>query len=82
MVYEVSSNPLMLVHQMLGHASVDRCEHECKCTKFPGLATLSHKAFQAIRDCEECALAKAKRRSFPGLLDTPEFLGQTWYVDV
>ena len=81
-VHEISTQPLLQVHQMLGHASAARCEYECKCNKFPGLINLSSKAFQAIKNCEECALAKANRRSFPGHLDIPEYIGQTWYVDV
>ena len=67
---------------MLGHASAVRCAYECKCTNFPGLSNLSSKAFQAIKECEECHMAKAKRRSFKGHLDPPEYVGQTWYVDV
>ena len=81
-VHEISSQHLLQIHQMLGHASATRCAYECKCTKFPGLTTLSSRAFQTIQECEECALAKAKRRSFTGHLDAPEFVGQTWYVDV
>ena len=67
---------------MLGHASAERCAYECKCRKFPGLHKLSHKAFMAIRECEVCALAKARKRSFPGHIDMPEYIGQVWYVDV
>ena len=81
-VHEISTHHLLQLHQMLGHASATRCSHECKCTKFPGLANLSSRAFHAIQKCEECALAKAKRRSFAGHLDVPTYVGQTWYVDV
>ena len=81
-VHEISTQHLLQLHQMLGHASATRCAHECKCTKFPGLANLSSRAFQTIQECEECALAKAKRRSFTGHLDIPDYVGQTWYVDV
>jgi len=46
------------------------------------MTTLSSRSFQAIKECEECALAKSKRRSFKGHGDIPDFVGQTWYVDV
>jgi len=82
LVHEVTTQPLLHIHQMLGHASAERCAYECKCQRFPGLTSLSTKAFQAIRECQECALAKAHRRPFPGHLDEPEFFGQRWYVDV
>jgi len=82
LVHDISTQPLLHIHQMLGHASAERCAHECRCHRFPGLTNLSNKAFQAIRECAECALAKAHRRSFSGHLDIPEFIGQTWYVDV
>jgi len=81
-VHEITAQPLLHLHQMLGHASAARCEYECKCHKFPGLSNLSAKAFHAIQECEECALAKAKRRSFKGHRDIPEHVGQVWYVDV
>ena len=81
-VHDITVQPLLQVHQMLGHASATRCAYECKCTNFPGLANLSTKTFQAIKECEECAMAKSKRRSFTGHLDPPQFIGQTWYVDV
>ena len=81
-VHDITVQPLLQVHQMLGHASATRCAYECKCTNFPGLTNLTTKAFQAIKECEECAMAKAKRRSFSGHLDTPQYIGQTWYVDV
>ena len=82
LVHEIPTQPLLQLHQMLGHASAVRCAYECKCTNFPGLSNLSSKAFQAIKECEECHMAKAKRRSFKGHLDPPEYVGQTWYVDV
>ena len=40
------------------------------------------KAFRCVRDCPDCALAKAHRRSFKGNLDIPDYVGQVWQVDV
>ena len=82
-VHELSVQPLLQIHQMLGHASVVECGYECKCTNFPGLTSLSSKAFQAIRECEECAMnISISRTSLPGHIDIPKYIGQTWYVDV
>ena len=82
LLHTVQTQPLLHLHQLLGHASAERCAYECKCHKFPGLSSLSTRAFQAIRECEECALAKSTKSSFSGHLDAPEFIGQIWYVDV
>ena len=46
-VHKFSAQPLLQLHQMLGHASAARCAYECKCTKFPGLSNLSTSAFQS-----------------------------------
>ena len=82
LVHMVTSQPLMHLHQILGHASAERCAYECKCHQFPGLQNMTSRSFQAIRECEECALAKSHRQPSIGHLDTPDFIGQTWYVDV
>ena len=82
LVHTLNEDNAMKLHYMLGHASVERCIHMCKCTQFPGLKSLSPKAFRCVKDCPDCALAKAHRRSFKGNLDVPEFVGQVWQVDV
>ena len=82
LAHMVTTQPLLHLHQLLGHASAERCAYECQCHQFPGLQKMSTRSFQAIRECEECALAKSHRQPSPGHLDTPEFIGQTWYVDV
>ena len=81
-VHEIRSDPLLQIHQMLGHASAERCAHECKCHKFPGLKELSKKALRVIQECTACAKAKTHRHSARGHLDIPEHIGQIWYVDV
>ena len=80
--HEVRADPALQIHQMLGHASAERCFHECKCNRFPGLKILSRKAFQSVEECVACAQAKTHRKSAPGHLDIPEHIGQIWYVDV
>ena len=54
----------------------------CKRTQFPGWKSPPLKTFWCVKDCSDCALAKAHRRSFKGNLDVPEFAGQLWQVDV
>ena len=82
LVHTLNEDNAMKLHYMLGHASVERCIHTCKCTQFPGLKSPPPKAFKCVRECPDCALAKAHRRSFKGSLDIPEFVGQVWQVDV
>ena len=82
LVHTLNEDNAMKLHYMLGHASADRCIHMCKCTQFPGLKWLPPRAFQCVKDCPDCAMAKAHRKSFSGRFDVPEFVGQVWQVDV
>ena len=50
--------------------------------QFPGLKSIPTKAFRCVRDCPDCALARAHCRSFKGNLDVPEYVGQVRQVDV
>ena len=82
LVHTLNEDNAMKLHYLLGHASAERCIHMCKCTQFSGLKSLPPKAFHCVRDCPDCAMAKAHRRKFKGNLDVPEYVGQVWQVDV
>ena len=81
-VHQFSNNPYLNVHACLGHASARRTKYVCQCNKMKGIKSLSQNAFDCIKNCTACKLAKSTKRSFPGHFETPTTAGVSWQFDV
>ena len=76
------TDPISQVHYMFGHPSASRTRHICRCNNFPGIRKLEMKAFEFLKNCEFCRLAKGKRNSFSGTVARPNIKGKHWYADI
>ena len=76
------TDPISMVHYTFGHPSASRTRHICKCNNLPGIRKLEMKAFDFLKNCEFCRLAKEKRNSFSGTVARPSVIGKHWYADV
>ena len=79
---EARNDPISHVHYMFGHPNAAKTRHLCKCYNFQGIKKLEVKAFEFLKNCEFCRLAKAKRSSFSGIVARPKVLGKFWYADI
>jgi len=75
-------DPISQVHYRFGHPSAITTRHICKCYNLPGIRKLELKAFDFLKNCEMCRLAKATRTSFKGTVARSTIRGKCWYADI
>ena len=76
------SDPISMAHYMFGHPSAERTRYICKCHNLTNVRKLEAKAFDFLKNCPQCRLAKAKRNSFSGAVSRPLILGKQWAADI
>ena len=76
------TDPISMAHYMFGHPSAERTRYICKCHNFTNVRKLEAKAFDFLKNCPQCRLAKAKRNSFSGSVSRPLILGKQWAADI
>ena len=74
-------DPISTLHYKNKKIPAERLRHLCKSNRMFGINEASVKAFNHIKECEYCRLAKSTRSSFPNVVPRCPVVGYQWYVE-
>jgi len=75
-------DPISQIHYKFGHPSAIKTRHIYKYYNLPGIRKLEIKAFEFLKNCKLCRLAKATRSLFKGTVARAAIMGKCWYADI